>query len=83
MTVQDTLTVISTIFGQVWWMLTQVEVPGLQISFAAWLLAGMIIFVTIRLISYNFGIGDGGGSSYRSGKPGKRNISKERKNDEK
>jgi len=82
MTVQDSLNVVSTIYNGVWSMLTQIQVPGLGISFAAWTIAGLIITFSIALTAYTLGIG-GNGSSQRSGQSRTKHISKERKNDEK
>lgn len=78
------LEIIASVISDTWRLFTGLTIPGIGISYAAWLLSGLLISLTLVVIRDNLGIGKGsGGSGYRSGKPGKKNISKERKNDEK
>ena len=78
----EVLDILSTIFTAGWAFFTDIQVPGLGISFASWFLALLVIGISIKLVSFVFGFG-GSGTGYRSSSGGKKNISEKRKGDEK
>lgn len=49
--------VAKTFFGNVWTMLLSVDVPGLDVPFAAFLIAVFLIRFSIRIFSYLTGFG--------------------------
>lgn len=58
--------VSKSFFGNVWEMLLSVDVPGLDISFAAFLIAMFLIHFSIRLFSFISGFGMAGGDYGRA-----------------
>lgn len=74
------LEVLSAIFVPGWRLFTDVEVPGLGVSFSAFFLAIIIARISIALVRHVFGFG---GTGYRSGSSSRNaKISDERKGDE-
>lgn len=49
--------VAKTFFGNVWTMLLKVEVPGLDVPFAAFLIAVFLMRFSIRIFGYLSGFG--------------------------
>ena len=78
----EVLDILSTIFTAGWAFFTDIQVPGLGISFASWFIALLVIGISIKLVSFVFGFG-GSDTGYRSSRGGKKNISEKRKGDEK
>lgn len=75
------LEIFASVISDTWGFFTHLMVPGMNIPFSAWFLAGLLIEFVIISIQYTFGFGSAG---YRAGQSGKkRNISNERKRDEK
>lgn len=75
------LDVLGTIIPKCWAILS-FDVPGLGVSCQTFLVALLLIGISIAAVHYVFGLG-GSGSGYRSGGNGKWNISEKRKGDEK
>lgn len=74
------LDIIKAILVPIWSVFTDNEVPGLGVSFAAWLIAAVIIAFSIAVLRHGFGFG--GGTSYRSGSARNPKIPENRKGDE-
>lgn len=74
------LDIIKAIIAPVWSIFTDNNVPGLDVPFSAWLIAGVIVSFSIAVIRHGFGFG--GGTSYRSGSTRSPKISENRKGDE-
>ena len=74
------LDIIKAILVPVWSVFTDNNVPGLDVPFSAFLIAGIIISLSIAVVKYGFGFG--GGTSYRSGSARNPKISENRKGDE-
>lgn len=75
------LEIIKGVFEPVWHFFTDLEVPGLGISFASWFIALLLISFMVQLIRHVFGLG-GSGTGYRSGDSSRKYISDRRKGDE-
>lgn len=75
------LEVLSGVFTPVWRLFTDVDVPGLGVSYGAFLLAVIIARLSVALVRHVFGFG-GSGTGYRSGSSRNAKISDERKGDE-
>lgn len=78
----EIVSAIGTVLTAIWGLFTDVQVPGLGISFASWFIALLLVGLSIQVVSYVFGFG-GSGTGYRSGQSGKKHISDDRKSDEK
>lgn len=74
------LEILSSIFTPIWGLFTGVQVPGLGVSYGAFLLAVIIARLSVALVRHVFGFG--GGTGYRSGSARNPRISDERKGDE-
>lgn len=74
------LEVLSGVFTPVWHLFTDVDVPGLGVSFGSFFLAVIIARLSVALVRHVFGFG--GGTGYRSGTSRNVKISDERKGDE-
>lgn len=75
----DILTVLGSVFSSVW-ALFGVEYPGLGVSFGTFLIAMIIIRISLSLIHAVFDLG-GSGTSYRSNSARNPKISDKRKDD--
>ena len=68
--------VAKTFFGNIWTMLLSVDVPGLDVPFAAFLVAVFLIRFSIHIFRYLTGFGLSGGDYGRAG-----NLAEKYKND--
>ncbi len=59
--------VAKSFFGNIWTMLLSVEVPGLDVPFAAFLLGVFLIRFSIRIFSFISGFGLSGADYGRAG----------------
>lgn len=75
------LDIIGTIIASCWAILS-FEIPGLGVSCQTFVVALLLISISIAAVHYVFGLG-GSGSGYRSGSSSKFGISDKRKGDEK
>lgn len=75
------LEIISGVFGPVWDLIANTQVPGLGVSFGTLFLALILIQISLVIIRHAFGIG-GSATSYRSGSARNPKISENRKGDE-
>lgn len=75
------LDILGTIIPRCWNILA-FEIPGLGVSCQTFLVALLLINLSIAAVHYVFGFG-GSGSGYRSGDSGRKYISDKRKGDEK
>lgn len=74
------LDILSSLFPAVWSLFTDVEVPGLGVSFGTFLIAMIVIRISIMVLQHAFDFG-GSGTGYRSGSTRNPKISNERKGD--
>lgn len=74
------LEIVTSLFSSVWTLFTDIEVPGLGVSFAAFFLAMVLARISIWFIRSVFDFG-GNGTGYRSGSTRNPKISNERKGD--
>jgi hypothetical protein len=56
-----------TVFDNIWRLFVETKMPGLNVSFAAFLVAMILVQVSIKLFCLVSGLGGGGGTGY--GKP--------------
>lgn len=77
----DALEIFGAVISSCWAILA-FEVPGLGVSCQEFVIALLLISVSVAAVHFVFGLG-GSGTGYRSGGNGKRGISEKRKGDEK
>lgn len=77
----EILDILSAVFSAAWGLFTDIQVPGLGVSFASWFIALLLIGIAVKAAQYVFGFG-GSGTGYRSGHSGKKYISENRKDDD-
>lgn len=76
----EALDILGTVISSTWAFFKGLTVPGLNVSFATFFLALLLIDFSILAVHYAFGLG-GSGTGYRSGSGGKKHISENRKGD--
>ncbi len=64
--------VAKNFFGNIWTMLLSVDVPGLDVPFAAFLIAVFLIRFSIRIFSFISGFGLNGADYGRAGTVGEK-----------
>lgn len=79
----DVFRIIGVLFDGCWDFFTELEFPGLGVTFAALSVGAFLAILGVRLLVYVFGFRDGGGGDTpRSSSTRRPKISKERRGDE-
>lgn len=77
----EALEIFSVVISSCWSILA-FEIPGLGVSCQEFVIALLLISISVAAVHFVFGLGSSG-TGYRSGGNGKRGISEQRKGDEK